>query len=29
MLSRKIKEYKIKPENIYNTDKKGFLVGFL
>ena len=29
LLSRKIAEYNIQLENIYNMDKKGFLIGFL
>jgi hypothetical protein len=29
LLARKIKEYEIQPENIYNMDEKGFLIGVL
>ena len=29
LLSRKIAKYNIQPENIYNMDEKGFLIGFL
>ena len=29
ILERKIKEYKIQEEDIYNIDKKGFLIGIL
>jgi hypothetical protein len=27
LLARKIEEYDIQPENIYNMDEKGFLIG--
>jgi len=27
LLHQKTKEYKIKPEDIYNMDEKGFLIG--
>ena len=29
LLGRKIAEYNIQPENTYNMDEKGFLIGFL
>src|SRR5882757_4198870 len=29
LLGRKIAEYDILPENTYNIDKKGFLIGYL
>ncbi|EME86371.1 uncharacterized protein MYCFIDRAFT_130761, partial [Pseudocercospora fijiensis CIRAD86] len=28
-LEAKIKKYNIKPKNIYNIDKKGFIIGVL
>lgn len=29
LLSQKIEQYGIEPQNIYNMDEKGFLIGFL
>jgi hypothetical protein len=29
LLSRKLKEYKLRPEDIYNMDKKGFIIRML
>jgi mannose/fructose/N-acetylgalactosamine-specific phosphotransferase system component IID len=28
-MGRKIKEYDVQPENMYNMDEKGFLIGIL
>ena len=29
LLRKKLEQYKVEPQNIYNIDKKGFLIGIL